>query len=562
MSVSRLAAHLSPSTVPQSEPVPGKPMVPNNAGGFGFAVDDWTRLDRFLILGSDGGTYYVKERKLTQDNAACVLRCVATDGPRTVERIAAVSESGRAPKNGPAVFALALAAEHGTPPVKAAAYAALPRVCRIGTHLFEFAAAKKALGGAFGAGMRRAVGRWYTGKTLDQLAYQVVKYRNRSGFTHRDLLRLARPTGTPETDAVLRWCVRGEERGAVEKGPRDGPKRAYAATVGELPPLIRAFDELQRMAQAGASAKDVARFVADNALPREAIPTEHLTAPEVWEALLPTVPLTALVRNLATMTRLGVVAPLSAGTRLVCDRLADADRIRKARLHPFAVLLAARTYAAGHGDKSAHTWTPVPQVTDALDTAFYDAFGSVPVTGKRWLLALDVSGSMGSPILGSAVSCREATAAMALVTAKVEQEYHVMAFSDQFVPVAISKRMRMTGALKAVSNLPFSGTDCALPMIWAKKNKVPVDVFAVYTDSETWAGKVHPFQALQDYRQAMGIPAKVVVVGMTATEFTIADPSDAGMMDVVGFDAAAPAVMADFATGGATPAVETDEDTA
>jgi 60 kDa SS-A/Ro ribonucleoprotein len=39
------------------------------------------------------------------------------------------------------------------------------------------------------------------------------------------------------------------------------------------------------------------------------------------------------------------------------------------------------------------------------------------------------------------------------------------------------------------------------------------------------------------------------VVGMTATEFTIADPSDAGMLDVVGFDAAAPAVMADFSRG-------------
>jgi 60 kDa SS-A/Ro ribonucleoprotein len=45
----------------------------------------------------------------------------------------------------------------------------------------------------------------------------------------------------------------------------------------------------------------------------------------------------------------------------------------------------------------------------------------------------------------------------------------------------------------------------------------------------------------------MGRRAKLVVVGMTATSFTIADPSDAGMLDVVGFDTAAPQVMADFA---------------
>jgi 60 kDa SS-A/Ro ribonucleoprotein len=33
---------------------------------------------------------------------------------------------------------------------------------------------------------------------------------------------------------------------------------------------------------------------------------------------------------------------------------------------------------------------------------------------------------------------------------------------------------------------------------------------------------------------------------MVSNGFSIADPNDAGMLDVVGFDAAAPAVIADF----------------
>ena len=89
--------------------------------------------------------------------------------------------------------------------------------------------------------------------------------------------------------------------------------------------------------------------------------------------------------------------------------------------------------------------------------------------------------------------------------------------------------------------------DCALPMLYALERKLPVDVFAVYTDSETWHGSVHPFQPLQMYRQRTGVPAKLVVVGMVSNGFTIADPSDAGMLDVVGFDTSAPAVMADLA---------------
>ena len=69
----------------------------------------------------------------------------------------------------------------------------------------------------------------------------------------------------------------------------------------------------------------------------------------------------------------------------------------------------------------------------------------------------------------------------------------------------------------------------------------------VYTDNETWFGRVHPAQALADYRRKTDIAAKRIVVGMTSTGFSIADPDDGGMLDVVGFDSAAPAVIADFA---------------
>ena len=63
---------------------------------------------------------------------------------------------------------------------------------------------------------------------------------------------------------------------------------------------------------------------------------------------------------------------------------------------------------------------------------------------------------------------------------------------------------------------------------------------------ETWAGTIHPAQALRRYRAECVGDAKVVVVGMTSNGFTLADPNDRGMMDVVGFDTAAPAVIADF----------------
>jgi 60 kDa SS-A/Ro ribonucleoprotein len=115
--------------------------------------------------------------------------------------------------------------------------------------------------------------------------------------------------------------------------------------------------------------------------------------------------------------------------------------------------------------------------------------------------------------------------------------------------LSISPRQRLDDVLKTVSNLPFGGTDCALPMLWAMKNKVEADVFVVYTDSETWAGKPHPAQALKQYRDKMGIAAQLIVVGMVANNFSIADPKDGGMLDIVGFDTATPQLISDFARG-------------
>ena len=108
---------------PQSEPIANENQVANSAGGYVYAVDDWKRLDRFLILGSGGGSYYATARKLTRENAEAVLRCIAEDGVRVARRIIEISETARAPKNDPAIFALALAAGLRGEPARPAALA-------------------------------------------------------------------------------------------------------------------------------------------------------------------------------------------------------------------------------------------------------------------------------------------------------------------------------------------------------------------------------------------------------------------------------------------------------
>src|SRR6266496_44173 len=66
--------------------------------------------------------------------------------------------------------------------------------------------------------------------------------------------------------------------------------------------------------------------------------------------------------------------------------------------------------------------------------------------------------------------------------------------------VNLSPRMRLAGVIKHIEAIPIGGTDCALPMLWAARNRLNVSAVITYTDSETWAGNIHPAQALRPYR--------------------------------------------------------------
>ena len=543
--------------VPQREPLAGREdeMVRNSAGGMVFPVDDFTRLRRFLILGSEGGSYYAAERPLTIENAHAVRRCLAADGRRVVDEAVRASQ-GAVPRAGPPLFVLAMAASFGDDATRSYALSALPQAARTGSQLFRFVEYADGMRG-WGKGLRQAVGGWYQAQGgVRPAAYQVVKYRQRNGWTHRDLLRKAHPPAgdIPDFNALFGWVTQGTAP------PADDPRYD----------IIRGYEQAQANAgDPGAVADAIRQF----GLTWEMAPAEAMSDRRVWEALFEAMPLTALLRNLATLTRLGVIAPMSEGARRAAGRLTDAGELAAARIHPIAILAALTTYRAGRGLRGQHTWQPVPAIADALDAAFGKSFAYAPQTGRRFYLGIDVSGSMGwGTVAGVAgLTPRMGAAAMAMAIARRESSYHMAAFADgraydgkgsadgkarslrfsrrrdyEMMPLDISATDSIADALRKTDGLPMGGTDCALPMRDALRRRIPVDCFVVITDNETWAGDIHPCEALRQYREGMGIAAKLVVAAMTSTGFSIADPEDGGMLDVVGFDAAAPQVIADF----------------
>jgi 60 kDa SS-A/Ro ribonucleoprotein len=552
--VTDYAKHYGTVATPQSEAIPGREeeMDKNRAGGVTFKLGMWEQLQRFLILGCEGATYYASEKEMTKENASVALQCIKSDGPRVVQMVLDTIKENRAPKISPALFVLAMADKEGNLPTRQAANNAVFEACNIPTHLFQYAQNLKAFGGR-GSGTRRGLASYYLDKDPRTLAYHAVKFQSRGGWSHRDLLRCVRPS-TDDSDSSLRNDIlRYMVKGACEDSQAAMDRLANAP---EGQPII-GF-ELAKVAKTEA---EVVQLIQEYDLVRECVPTEHLNSLQVWAALLEKMPYTAMVRNLGKMAAVGLLKPHSDASQTVATRIVDPERIKKARVHPIQLISALKVYEQGHGERGKLNWESVSNVVDALDEAFYLSFQNVEPTGLRYYIGLDVSDSMTCGTVAGVPGLipKIAAAAMCMVHVRTEPTV-VKGFTSggsgygswrrsAMQSVSISKKSRLDDVLRTVGSMSMGGTDCALPMVDATKREIPTDVFVVYTDNETWAGNVHPIQALKTYRQKMGIDAKLVVVGMTSTGFTIADPADGGCLDVVGFDAAAPRLIADFAAG-------------
>lgn len=540
---------ISTRKTPQSEPdlAVADRQKPNAAGGYAFQVSDETKIHRFLTLGTTGGTFYAGERELTKANAEVVLACARDNGTWLAEQAREISVAGRAPKQNPALFALATVAGLGDEAARRLALSYLPEVCRTGTTLFQFNRYVEQFRGR-GPALNRAVNRWYTDRPVDDVAYQAVKYRSRDGWSHRDLLRLVRPkTADPARNALFKWITSGELH-------------------PDAPQLVRAFTAAQTANEA-----ELLHLIAEHPLSWEMLPDAART-PQVWKALIRKgMPQTALLRQLPTLTRLGVLDDM-ATLATVTSQLMDPDRLRKGRVHPINVLIAARTYASGRSMRGGGEWTPKRQIIDALDAAFYAAYGAVEPANKRTLIALDISGSMTwYPISGMPLTPREASAALALVTLATEPSCDVVGFWSTsqggwspadgmrnsrwghygagIKELTISPRQRLDDVLTYTDNLPAGGTDVALPFRWAQAQGRDYDTVICMTDNETWSGDQHPHQALNEYRRTVGHDVRQVVVAMTATDYSVADPNDTFSLDVAGFDSAVPNLIADFSRG-------------
>uniref|UniRef100_A0A3P8RXG3 Ro60, Y RNA binding protein n=1 Tax=Amphiprion percula TaxID=161767 RepID=A0A3P8RXG3_AMPPE len=519
----------------------------STGGGCPWEVSDKARLCRFLCYGSEGDVYTAREEgRVSMENAGALLSMLQEGrGAEVVEEIKRFSQDGRAVRPGPSFFALALCSQHSELKTRQAALKALKEVCRDPTHMFSFIQYKKELKdgmkcGIWGRALRKAVSDWYNEQDAMSLAAAVTKCKQREGWSHQDLLRLSHTKPAKDAIALIsKYITKGWKEVQVAYADKENSEEVVN---------VLSYLEVVEKVKHSCDETEVISLIEEHKLEREQLLTDHLKSKQVWTALLKEMPLHSVLKILGKMTSNKVLEPGSSETQLVCDRIQSETVLKKAKLHPFSILLASEHYKRGQGYQGKPKWEPDGSILKAMDSAFYKSFMNVEPVGKCFVVAVDVSTSLSSVVPGTSISTAVAAAAITMIFARTEADTHVLAYSEgAVVPCSVSADMTLAEATVELVKIPSGSTDCSLPITWATESGKSVDVFIILTNNPLWTFTASPLESLKKHRQTLGASSKLVMCGLTSIGHAIADTEDRGLLSICGFDLGALSVIRNLA---------------
>ncbi|VDK84290.1 unnamed protein product [Litomosoides sigmodontis] len=361
----------------------------------------------------------------------------------------------------------------------------------------------------------------------------------------------------------------------AKEGGASADVEAMVNSVTSATAYIEAFVRLQTLTLE--NIHEAVTLILQYGFEEEHVPQRLLSCKEVWGALLRRMPLRTILKNMGKMSGIDlfeegasifnylsrVLSSIPSffyddcenytdflnddPVSLVVRTLTNAEKLRQGRLDPLTILIAKTNYEHGHEMKRNRIWKPVNDIQNALDKAFYKCMDAVGVTNKRYLIAVDISDSMDSFVQGTTIACSQAAATLSMAFIYNEIDVIALGFANLLRPLEWNRDMGLGQYLTAAKMLGYGKTDCALPMSWAIEQGIFVDVFIVLTDSDISIKSMKPSDAIQLYRQQMGMPdAKLIIIGITDSVGSLADPTDPNMLVICGINPSVLQVIHDF----------------
>lgn len=261
----------------------------------------------------------------------------------------------------------------------------------------------------------------------------------------------------------------------VHPKPADtGREALYAWIVGRpyreeaLPAVLQAYEAFKREPS--------------GALPN--LPFQYYTSlpltREHWIELARRASWQTLRMNLNTFARNGVFED-EAVVMEVAARLRDPAEIARARVFPYQLLMAYR----------AATSLP-PGITEALQDAMEVATRKVPVIAGSVVVAVDVSGSMASPVTGhrrgssTAARCVDVAALVAASLLRTNPGVRVLPFDTEVRDLVLNPRDSVVTQATQLAALCGGGTSVSAPLARLNKERAKVDLVVLVSDNESW----------------------------------------------------------------------------
>lgn len=247
--------------------------------------------------------------------------------------------------------------------------------------------------------------------------------------------------------------------------------------------------------------------------------------------------------NLATFHRQGVFTDAEV-TRKVCDRLRNPEYIKASGVFPFQQWVAANKLRTISGFPT--------KVADAMEDAVDISMDNIPALSGNIVVAVDVSGSMSSPVTGyrsggrrsSTVRCVDAAALVAAGIKRKNPDTKVIAFDTSAAEVKQSHRDSVVTLANQLASLCGGGTNCgaALQMvnIMVKRGDWEnPDLVIMVSDNESWS--MHSYYgnktpAMAEWHQIYAKNKNAKFVCLDITPYTSRQVTDSpGRVTVGGF---------------------------
>ncbi|NNG67541.1 TROVE domain-containing protein [Caldanaerobacter subterraneus] len=310
--------------------------------------------------------------------------------------------------------------------------------------------------------------------------YWAIKYNGRGrGYSLGDIVKTVHP-----------------------KPINDKQRNIFAYLVGKdydktLLPQITAYERLKRTT----NVKEQIALIQEGKLPHEIVTGVVKPNREIWNAILYQMPIFALLRNLNTLDRAGV---LDENREYIVSVLNDPERLAKSKILPFRFVKAFQ--------EVEKAW-----MKDVLRYAVELTFNNLPEIPGKTAVFLDVSGSMEGDYL-------RIGSVFALALYKKTKGNSIFWTFDTSVydpqPSIYDSILTQAEKIKA-----RGGTDTGAPVRKLIEDKVYVDNIIIITDEQQNTGS--PFyRELERYRQSINPSAKAFVIDIAPYRSAMVPPTD------------------------------------